>query len=245
MTSSWIKHDFYRLCQPNEAICEIWRPLPPYAGFQFYSWSSCGRQKSVVHHFSKHRHGQFSMSVSSFFEQTFNLTGNVYWFIFWYLAKEDIVTRKRAQISTACDPMTLARRRDDRTAFAVIGILLPGARPSPMMTSSYGNISALLALCAGNSPVPDEFLSQRPVTRSFDVFFNLRLNKRLSKQSWGWWFEMPSRPLWRHGSATRYYLKLLGDCDVIVKTWWSDNMESLSVLLTPCEENISFTIGSP
>ena len=26
---------------------------------------------------------------------------------------------------------------------------------------------------------------QRPVTRSFDVFFDLRLNKRLSKQSWG------------------------------------------------------------
>ena len=35
--------------------------------------------------------------------------------------------------------------------------------------------SALLALCAGNSPVPGEFPSQRPVTRSFDVFFDLRL----------------------------------------------------------------------
>ena len=42
------------------------------------------------------------------------------------------------------------------------------------------------------------FPSQRPVTRSFDVFFDLRLNKRLSKQSWGWWFEASSRPLWRH-----------------------------------------------
>ena len=41
--------------------------------------------------------------------------------------------------------------------------------------------SALLALCAGNSPVPGEFPSQRPVTRSFDVFFDLRLNKRLSE----------------------------------------------------------------
>ena len=36
------------------------------------------------------------------------------------------------------------------------------------------------------------------VTRSFDVFFDLRLNKRLSKQSWGWWFETLSCPLWRH-----------------------------------------------
>ena len=56
--------------------------------------------------------------------------------------------------------------------------------------------SALLAICAGNSPVTGE--SHRPETRSFDVFFDLRVNKRLSKQPLGWWFETPSRPLWRH-----------------------------------------------
>ena len=54
-----------------------------------------------------------------------------------------------------------------------------------------GTYSALLALCAGNSTVTDELSSKRPVTRSFDVFFDLRLNKRLSKQSRGWWFETP------------------------------------------------------
>ena len=58
--------------------------------------------------------------------------------------------------------------------------------------------SALLAICAGNSPVPGEFPTQRPVTRSLDVFFDLRPNKRLSKQTWGWWFETPSCSLWRH-----------------------------------------------
>ena len=42
--------------------------------------------------------------------------------------------------------------------------------------------SALMAICVGNSPVPGEFLAQRPVTRSFDVFFDLHPNKRLSKQ---------------------------------------------------------------
>ena len=41
--------------------------------------------------------------------------------------------------------------------------------------------SALLALCAGNSPVTGEFPAQRPVTRSFDIFCDLRLNKRLGK----------------------------------------------------------------
>ena len=58
--------------------------------------------------------------------------------------------------------------------------------------------SALLAICAGNSPVAGEFPAQRPDTRSFDVFFDLRLNKHLSKQSWGWWFQTPTRPLWRN-----------------------------------------------
>ena len=58
--------------------------------------------------------------------------------------------------------------------------------------------SVLLAIFAGNSPVTGEFHAQRPVTRSFDVFFDPRMNKQLSKQSYGWWFEMPSRSLWRH-----------------------------------------------
>ena len=60
--------------------------------------------------------------------------------------------------------------------------------------------AVLLAICAGNSPVPGEFPSQRPVTQTFDVYFYLRLNKRLSKRSWGWWFETLSSPLWRHSS---------------------------------------------
>ena len=70
--------------------------------------------------------------------------------------------------------------------------------------------SALLALCAGNSPVSGEFPAQRPVTRSFDVFFDLRLNKRLSKQSWGWWFETPPCSLWRHCNElnTRHMAKI-------------------------------------
>ena len=60
---------------------------------------------------------------------------------------------------------------------------------------------ALLAICSGNSPVTGEFPEQRPVTRSFGVFFDLRLNERLSKQSWGWWFETPSHPFWRHSNG--------------------------------------------
>ena len=61
--------------------------------------------------------------------------------------------------------------------------------------------SALLAICAGNSPVSGEFPAQRPVTRSFDIFFDQRPNKRLSKQAWGWWFETHSPPLCRHSNG--------------------------------------------
>ena len=61
--------------------------------------------------------------------------------------------------------------------------------------------SALLAICVGNSPVSGEFPAQSPVTQSFDAFFDLRLNKQLSKRSWGWWFETLPRPLWRHSNG--------------------------------------------
>ena len=67
-----------------------------------------------------------------------------------------------------------------------------------MITSSNGNIFRITGHLCGEFTGPDEFPTQRPVTRSFDTFFDLRLNKQLSKQSWGWWFEMLSHPLWRH-----------------------------------------------
>ena len=62
---------------------------------------------------------------------------------------------------------------------------------------------ALLAICAGNSPITGEFRAQWPVTLSFDIFFDLCLNERLSKQSWGWWFETTLHPLWCHCNVIR------------------------------------------
>ena len=67
-----------------------------------------------------------------------------------------------------------------------------------MMTSSNGSIFRVTGPLCGEFTGPGEFPTQRPVTRSFDVFFDLRLNKRLSKQPWGWWSETPSSSLWRH-----------------------------------------------
>ena len=78
------------------------------------------------------------------------------------------------------------------------GVLVPNAATCTWWRHPMETFSALLAICAGNSPVTGEFSAKRPVTRSFDVSFDLRLNKRLSKQLWAWWFETPLCPLWRH-----------------------------------------------
>ena len=53
---------------------------------------------------------------------------------------------------------------------------------NPWWRHQMETFSALLAICAGNSPVPGELPTQRPVTRGCDVFFDLFPNKRLSKQ---------------------------------------------------------------
>ena len=93
-------------------------------------------------------------------------------------------------------------------------------------------LSTLLAICAGNSPVTGEFPAQRPVARSFDVFFDLRPNKQLSKQWCGWWFDTPSHPLWLHCNATgseheklmswhTYFLDFSPSPLATILIWWS------------------------
>ena len=104
--------------------------------------------------------------------------------------------------------------------------------------------SALLAICAGNSPVPGEFPTQRPVTRSFDVCY-LRLNKRLSKQWWGWWFETLSRPLWRHRNELDSGNKVWNP--VLIYAWWQHPLYGwyndlkglfLQILMTLCTSSL-------
>ena len=73
---------------------------------------------------------------------------------------------------------------------------VPLHSPNACWRHQMKTFSALLALCEGNSPVTGEFPTQRSVTRTFNVFFVLRLNNQLSKQSLCWWFETPSRSLW-------------------------------------------------
>ena len=92
--------------------------------------------------------------------------------------------------------------------------------------------SALLALCAGNSPVTGEFPTQRPVTRSFDVSLICALNKRLSKHSRGWWFETPSHPLWRHCN---------GMWNRSIMPWSYDNYDTVLLSSGACFTNMFFS----
>ena len=69
---------------------------------------------------------------------------------------------------------------------------------TPWWRHQMETFSAILAICAGKSPASGDFPAQRPVTRSFDVCFDLCLNKRLRKQSRVWWFDTLSPPLWRN-----------------------------------------------
>ena len=69
---------------------------------------------------------------------------------------------------------------------------------SILMTSSNGNIFRVTGHLCGEFTGHRWIPHQWPVARNFDVFFDLRLKKRLSKQPWGWWFDTPSCSLWRH-----------------------------------------------
>ena len=111
----------------------------------------------------------------------------------------------------------------------------------PRWSHQMETFSALLTLCAGISPVSDEFPTHRPVARSFDVFFDLRLNKRLSKQSWDWWVETPLHPLWRHCNAEVEWLDTVkhrhgcNNCRMTSSQghWWSFVQKSL--VDAPCK----------
>ena len=90
--------------------------------------------------------------------------------------------------------------------------------PETMMTSSNGNIFRVIGPLCGEFTVTGEFPLQRPVTRSSDVFFHLRLNEQLSKQSLGWWFEMPSPSSCRHCNEC-WFFAIWTPANKLVRNW--------------------------
>ena len=103
---------------------------------------------------------------------------------------------------------------DHMKAAVIINIhpAMNGIVQSSMMTSSNGNIFRVTGPLCGELTGPGEFPTQRPVTRSFDVYFDLRPNKRLRKQWRGWWFETQSCSLWRHCNEIDMDIKKVLTC---------------------------------
>ena len=100
-----------------------------------------------------------------------------------------IIQNKRTNLQLIVCEVTFNWPRN----FAAPYLIVPGIFYMSWWRHQLETFSALLAFCAGNSPA-----SQRPMTRSFGVFFDLRLNQQLSKQWRRRWFKTPSCPLWRH-----------------------------------------------
>ena len=106
-----------------------------------------------------------------------------------------------------------------------------------VMTSSNGNTVRVTGLCEGNPPVAGGFPSQRPVTRSFDDFFDVRLNKRLNKQS----------ICWRHYNAHHYATVMCGwEPRVVTSQAWTRQShechitsEVTSLVTTQIKQNIT------
>ena len=116
----------------------------------------------------------------------------------------------------------------------------------PWWRHQMETFSALLALCEGNPLVTGGF--QRPVMRSFDGFFDLRLNKRLNKQSKHRWFETPSRSLWRHCNACivlgcTYTISAVFSCDQAALIWALLSVRP-SVCLSVCHTFFTMFLSS-
>ena len=146
--------------------------------------------------------------------------------------------------------MAHGKERRPVTAKGESVIILTTETIGSMMTSSNGNIFRITGHLCGEFTGPGEFPTQRPVTRNFDVYFDLRPNKRLSKQLWGWWFETPSRPLWRHLNALSDYVRPWGRQSLHISTrlrlvlrhWGRKKMAA--ILLTTYPSSTDFFFAS-
>ena len=111
-----------------------------------------------------------------------------------------------------------------------------------MMTSSNGNIFHVSGPLCVEFTGPGEFPTQKPVTQSFDVFFDLHLNKRLSKHPWGWWFETPSWSLWRQCNAFHRQPEYWQICIRYISAWSASSLHCDELSMDPMVLNRKYDI---
>ena len=137
----------------------------------------------------------------------------------WHTSMEYIIIRKDPVSTPSMIPpqwqnFTLTAVFMNKNFFTWVSISWQLRHQKIMMTSSNGTIFRVTDPLSGEFTGPGEFPAQKPVKRSFDVFFEPRLNERLNKQPWGWWFKTPPLSLWRQCNVRSYIMKLfLADTD--------------------------------
>ena len=108
--------------------------------------------------------------------------------------EKEITTKKIASLLTLSSSLYLAQ-------------VVYSANWVCMMTSSNGKKIRVTGHLCGEFTGP-RWIPRSKASEAVGVFFDLRPNKRLGKQWWGWLFEMPSSPLWRHCNGVYYHVKV-------------------------------------
>ena len=180
-------------------------------------------------YFTLHTPNFSFLKVSHFFEILNN------WGVWWLLASRLPATH----VGTPSPEVELS---------ALISCDICSSLFNFMMTSSNGNIFRVTCHLCGESPFTGKCFAQRPVTRSFDVFFDLRLNERLSKQSWGWWFETPPHPLWCHSNIELFLWMHMHEVVwflyIVISYWITDSIKNYDMLNKGFSSNMNNFITS-
>ena len=113
-------------------------------------------------------------------------------------SKDRTITRASMTLSLLTHEWPNNKRANLMSTYPPLQINICPWPSSRMMTSLNGNIFRVIGALCGEFTSHRWIPSHRPVTWSFDVFFNRRLKKRLDKHSSSRWFETPSRSIWRH-----------------------------------------------
>ena len=112
------------------------------------------------------------------------------------------------------------------------------------MTSSNGNIFRVTGHLCGEITSPWSIPRTKASDAELWCFFDLRLNKRLSKQSRGWWFETPSRPLWHHYNERWLGFRIQATLQTKFTCKWWINCRSIFANRLEFPEMVLFKLSS-
>ena len=208
LTNTFRNHKFWVSLQTFKITEIIWRVQVP-ANYSDFSVPKPLSEPVVIFNWALRNKHQWSIKKEN---SRIIFHYNAFQIVFWEMS---VILLKSLCVNTNSIDLNIipngARRRNDKWTKNAVIDQVPRTVPIAIQNTSVAWImlcswwrhqmetfSALLALCVGNSPVTGEFPHKGQWRGALMFSLICHLNKRLSKQSYGWWFEMPSRSLWRH-----------------------------------------------